>query len=66
MIVKKTRTLYLVGQTRIHIDQVEGVGDFMELEVVLREGQSEEDGQCIANQLLDEMGIRPADQITVA
>ena len=32
-IVKKTRTLYMVGQTRVHVDQVEGLGNFMELEV---------------------------------
>ena len=32
-VVKKNRTLYMVGQTRVHVDQVEGLGDFMELEV---------------------------------
>lgn len=31
--VRKQRWLYLVGQTRIHVDQVEGLGSYMELEV---------------------------------
>jgi predicted adenylyl cyclase CyaB len=55
--VKKTRTLYLVGQTRIHIDQVEGLGDFLELEVVLRPGQEEAEGKRIATELLREFGL---------
>jgi predicted adenylyl cyclase CyaB len=55
--VKKTRTLYLVGQTRIHIDQVEDLGDFLELEVVLRAGQTEAEGQRIAAELLREFGV---------
>ena len=33
-VVKKHRMLYMVGQTRVHVDQVEGLGDFMELEVI--------------------------------
>ena len=32
-VVKKKRLLYLVGQTRVHCDEVEGLGCFMELEV---------------------------------
>lgn len=31
--VKKERCVYMVGQTRVHVDRVEGLGDFMELEV---------------------------------
>ncbi|XP_070803063.1 uncharacterized protein [Pituophis catenifer annectens] len=31
-VVKKVRHLYMVGQTRVHVDQVEGLGDFVELE----------------------------------
>ena len=31
--VRKHRMLYMVGQTRVHCDRVDELGDFMELEV---------------------------------
>jgi predicted adenylyl cyclase CyaB len=57
-VVKKSRTLYLVGQTRVHIDRVEDLGHFLELEVVLRPEQSEAEGKDIAESLLSRFGIQ--------
>jgi adenylate cyclase class IV len=42
---------------------VDGLGQFMELEVVLRDGQSEAEGQAIAEDLMDRLGIRKEDLI---
>ena len=50
--VRKRRLLYLLGRTRIHLDQVQGLGAFVELEVVLREGESAQDGVSEAHRLM--------------
>ncbi|MHC4695550.1 MAG: class IV adenylate cyclase [Planctomycetota bacterium] len=55
--VRKTRVLYLAGQTRIHLDTVEGLGSFVELEVVLAAGQSVSEGASVAEALMSELGI---------
>lgn len=55
--VRKQRTLFLVGRTRIHLDVVEGLGEFLELEVVLREGESSEDGVQEAHALMRSLGV---------
>ena len=65
-VVRKRRTLYCVGQTRIHLDEVEGLGTFLELEVVLGPGQSEEQGGTIAAELTAQLGIKEADLVEVA
>ena len=56
-VVRKRRTVYLIGQTRVHLDQVEGLGEFVELEVVLRPGQDSSDGAALAHGLREKLGI---------
>jgi predicted adenylyl cyclase CyaB len=65
-LVRKERRLYLVDRTRIHLDRVDGLGDFVELEVVLRPGQSEEEGRATAAELMRRLEINPADLIAGA
>jgi len=65
-VVKKRRTLVLVGQTRVHIDQVEGLGDYLELEVVLRDDQPLSLGQEIAQNLMSSLGVQEKDLVDVA
>jgi predicted adenylyl cyclase CyaB len=60
-IVEKRREIAIVGQTRVHLDQVAGLGTFMELEVVLRPEQSVEEGQAIAEELMRDLRIPPSD-----
>jgi predicted adenylyl cyclase CyaB len=57
--VRKHRILALVGPTRIHLDQVEGLGDFLELEVMLQGGQTESEGSAIAHDLMARLGVQP-------
>lgn len=55
--VRKTRTLFLADRTRIHLDRVEGLGDFIELEIMLSEGEPAEAGVKVADELLARLGI---------
>lgn len=64
--VHKTRHLYRVGQTRVHLDEVDRLGMFLELEVVLREDQSREEGLAVARDLLQRLDISPDDLIAEA
>lgn len=58
--VRKRRTLYLVGRTRVHLDRVEGLGEFLELEVVLAEGEPAQAGVDEARDLMARLGIAPS------
>ena len=64
--VRKQRWLLLAGATRIHLDRVEGLGDFMELEVVLVEGQTDAEGSAVAEALMRALGLAGAERIAGA
>jgi len=57
--VTKERLVFLHGKTRIHLDRVEGLGEFLELEVVLDPSDDERASRETANALLKGLGISP-------
>jgi predicted adenylyl cyclase CyaB len=65
-VVKKIRRVWLTGKTRMHFDRVEGLGEFIELEVVLDEQLDAEGGQEIAEALMKRLGIASADLVSGA
>jgi len=66
VVVEKTRLLYLVGQTRVHVDTVMGLGTFLELEVVLRPDQAPSEGLEIARDLMRRLRIEESDLLATA
>lgn len=65
-VVKKQRELFLVGRTRIHLDRVEKLGTFLELEVVLGEPDSEEQGEQVARELIEQFNVSVAQWVSVS
>lgn len=61
--VNKTRTLFMYGQTRIHFDEVDTIGFFLELEVVLEDTQSVEYGENIANEIMKMLDLHNESKI---
>jgi predicted adenylyl cyclase CyaB len=61
-VVKKRRTLYLCDRTRIHLDEVEGLGNFVELEVMLGD-EADDSGSATARQIMAQLGIEENDLI---
>jgi predicted adenylyl cyclase CyaB len=65
-VVRKRRLLYLVGQTRLHLDTVENLGTFLEMEVVLTPGQGADEGRRIAEELAGRLQIAADDLVPCA
>jgi predicted adenylyl cyclase CyaB len=64
--VVKTRHLFLHGQTRIHVDKVQTLGNFLELEVVLTPTQTAEEGEIIAEEIMSKLNISEDDLVPTA
>jgi predicted adenylyl cyclase CyaB len=65
-IVQKERTVYLVGRTRIHLDHVDNLGAFLELEVVLAQDESEESGYEEAQAMFEKLGVSERDLVPMS
>ncbi|NOY05866.1 MAG: class IV adenylate cyclase [Chlorobi bacterium] len=64
--VSKTRTLYLLGSTRIHIDEVEGLGSFVEIEDVVSGDEDEEISSRRVEELAAHLGLDFARAVPVS
>jgi adenylate cyclase class 2 len=61
-VVRKRRRLFLHRHTRIHLDDVEGLGTFVELETVMT-GQSEADGHAELREIAAALGLKLEDAV---
>ncbi len=50
----------------MHLDRVEGLGEFLELEVVLREGESAQTGMKEAYGLMARLGVQQTQLVDTA
>lgn len=64
-VIRKRRELFLASNTRIHLDDVESLGWFIEIEVMLA-GESEAAGHKKCREMMRALGIDEADLIDCA
>ena len=62
-VVRKQRTVYLYQNVRIHLDQVEGLGAFLEFEAVMPEGSPDSEGESLLLDLMRAFGLEQADLV---
>jgi adenylate cyclase class IV len=60
--VRKRRHLFLYRHTRIHLDEVDGLGTFVELETVMSD-QSEREGRAELAHVADALALKPEDAV---
>ncbi len=64
--VDKRRVVYLHENVRIHIDDVAGLGTFIEFEAVLDDSCTAVEAHARLRRLMDSFGIRDADIVAVS
>ncbi len=65
--VVKTREVYLLGRTRFHLDRVEGLGTFLEIEVLGRRAEDPvERLRALCREYLEGLAIGPEDLVAAA
>ncbi len=67
VVVDKKRDIYFIDNVKFHIDDVKGLGHFVEVEAIDRDGtigRERLEDQC--NRYLDEFGIKPEQLISVS
>ena len=62
-IVRKTRHLYVYKRTRIHMDYVDNLGEFIELEVIMGRNDNHSNGKEEARSLIKKLEIDDEDLI---
>jgi adenylate cyclase, class 2 len=63
-IVDKRREIFLWHNVRIHLDEVKGLGTFLEFEAVLGPGVDAAQGRAQLAELIGRFGLGPADLIS--
>ena len=61
VVVSKSRRLFIHEGVRIHLDRVEGLGDFIEFEGVVADGEDPARFETLLNSLRDSFAIRDED-----
>ena len=62
-VVRKRREIFLWHNVRIHLDEVDGLGHFLEFEAVLADDMTDAAGEAQLQELMCQFGIRPEDQV---
>lgn len=64
VVVRKRREILLYHNVRIHLDEVAGLGSFLEFEAVVAPGIDDAAGRTQLDELMREFSIAPADLLT--